>query len=101
VRDVAAAKARRAVARHRPLRGRPGTGFAFSAPFRYFATHPNAVDRCSPAPRHILRMGATFDLRHRAQPQHLQRHVIQLPAAVVAHSIVPDHKIKSFYFRTP
>lgn len=68
--------------------GRPGTGFAFSAsfpPFRHFATHPNTVDRCSPAPRHILRMGATFDLRHRAQPQRLQRYVIQLPAVVVAH----------------
>jgi hypothetical protein len=51
----------------------------------YFATHPNAVDWCSPAPRHILRMGAAFDLRHRAQPKRLQRHVIQLQAAVVGH----------------
>jgi hypothetical protein len=78
VRDVAAAKARRAAAR-------PGIGFAFSAPFRYFATHPNTVGRCSPTPRHILRMGATFDLRHRAQPKRLQRDVIQFPAAVVGH----------------
>ena len=79
MRDVAAAKARPAVARPGPLRGRPGTGFAFSAPFppfRYFATYPNTIDRCSPAPPHILRMAATFDLRHRAQPQRLQRHVI-------------------------
>jgi hypothetical protein len=30
-------------------------------------------------------MGATFDLRHRAQSQRLQRYVIQLPAVVVAH----------------
>jgi hypothetical protein len=30
-------------------------------------------------------MGATFDLRHRAQPKRLQRDVIQLPAAVVGH----------------
>jgi hypothetical protein len=30
-------------------------------------------------------MGATFNLRHRAQPKRLQRHVIQLPAAVVGH----------------
>jgi hypothetical protein len=44
--------------------------------------------------------GMWLPWRHRVQPQRLQRHVIQLSAVICrAHSIVRDHKIKSFYFR--
>jgi hypothetical protein len=70
-------------------------------PSRYFATHPNTVDRCSrSAPPHPP------DRRHlRSAPP---RAVAAPPALgdpasdrrCRAHSIVSDHKIKSFYFRT-
>ena len=88
MRDVAAVKARRAAARPGQPRSRPGTGFAFGASFRPPGTSPptrTPSTGAAAAPRRILRIGATFDLRHRAQQQRLQRYVIQLPTVVVAH----------------
>jgi len=69
--------------------GRPGTGFASSAPCPPSVSGQPPADRRAVQARslrHVLRAGARLNLVHRTHPQNFQGFVIKLAAVVLAHS---------------